>query len=241
MSPCVHGNAPMRANLTETAIKNAKPRPKAYKLSDEGGLYLEGSTAGGKLVLWRSYRLHFKNSNTRHNTPRGRRNHAPAFTWRWGYLTLQEANGITPQKGQTMAYQYTTWSPDLETGHAAIDNQHKQWIAAVNALFEAHKSGKGRKEVEQTMAFLVDYTIKHFSDEEKLQQRYGYPEYPAHKQTHAEFKETARGMAGTLYRDASTEEAISDVCLTMGRWVVNHIKAEDFKMTAYIRSKERNV
>ena len=49
----------MRANLTDTAIKNAKPRSKAYKLSDGGGLYLEVSPAGGK--LWRlKYRFQGK-------------------------------------------------------------------------------------------------------------------------------------------------------------------------------------
>lgn len=34
--------------LTETAIKNAKPKEKRYKLSDAGGLYIEVSTSGGK-------------------------------------------------------------------------------------------------------------------------------------------------------------------------------------------------
>ncbi|MDR2727223.1 MAG: integrase arm-type DNA-binding domain-containing protein [Deltaproteobacteria bacterium] len=49
----------MRANLTDTAIKNAKPRASAYKLSDGGGLYLEISPTGGK--LWRlKYRIQDK-------------------------------------------------------------------------------------------------------------------------------------------------------------------------------------
>lgn len=49
----------MRANLTDAAIKNAKPKLKAYKLSDGGGLYLEVSPAGGK--LWRlKYRFQDK-------------------------------------------------------------------------------------------------------------------------------------------------------------------------------------
>ena len=49
----------MRANLTDTAIKNAKPKAKAYKLSDGGGLYLEVSPTGGK--LWRlKYRIQDK-------------------------------------------------------------------------------------------------------------------------------------------------------------------------------------
>ena len=40
--------------LTDTTIKNAKPREKAYKLYDSAGLYLFISPAGGK--LWRSQR-----------------------------------------------------------------------------------------------------------------------------------------------------------------------------------------
>jgi hypothetical protein len=34
--------------LTDTACKNAKPRDKAYKLSDEKGLYLEIMPTGSK-------------------------------------------------------------------------------------------------------------------------------------------------------------------------------------------------
>ena len=39
--------------LTDTAIKNAKPKAKSYRLSDSGGLYLEVSPAGGKLWRWK--------------------------------------------------------------------------------------------------------------------------------------------------------------------------------------------
>jgi integrase len=45
--------------LTEVAIKGAKPRPKPYKVSDGGGLYLLVKTDGGR--YWRlDYRLHGK-------------------------------------------------------------------------------------------------------------------------------------------------------------------------------------
>jgi integrase len=45
--------------LTEVAIKGAKPRPKTYKMSDGGGLYLLVKTDGGR--YWRlDYRLHGK-------------------------------------------------------------------------------------------------------------------------------------------------------------------------------------
>jgi hypothetical protein len=41
----------MLGKLTDTAIRNAKPTTKPYRLSDGGGMYLEISPAGGK--LWR--------------------------------------------------------------------------------------------------------------------------------------------------------------------------------------------
>ncbi|QJD29825.1 Arm DNA-binding domain-containing protein [Methylococcus geothermalis] len=37
--------------LTDTAIKRIKPREKPFKLSDEKGLYLEVTPAGGR--YWR--------------------------------------------------------------------------------------------------------------------------------------------------------------------------------------------
>ncbi|MCE8023147.1 tyrosine-type recombinase/integrase [Billgrantia aerodenitrificans] len=45
--------------LTATAVRNAKPRDRTYRLADGGGLYLEVTTAGGK--YWRlKYRFHGK-------------------------------------------------------------------------------------------------------------------------------------------------------------------------------------
>jgi len=37
--------------LTDPAIRNAKPKNKPYRLSDERGLYIEITPSGGK--LWR--------------------------------------------------------------------------------------------------------------------------------------------------------------------------------------------
>ena len=139
-----------------------------------------------------------------------------------------------------MAYTYTKWDPDLATGHDTIDNQHQQLIAAVNELFDAHRSGKGRKEVERTMDFLVAYTVKHFSEEQQLQEKAEYPHYPAHRKIHDEFRGVAENLAAKLRRDGPTDEFISDVCVTIGRWVINHIKSEDFIMAAHLKSREQN-
>jgi len=137
-----------------------------------------------------------------------------------------------------MAYTYTTWTPDLITGHELIDAQHQQWIAAVNDLYDAQRRGGGEKEVEKVMVFLVDYTAKHFEEEEALQEKYGYPEYFGHKQIHADFKVVVQDLAKDLRRSGPTDDLVSHVCRTIGQWVVSHIKSKDIKMAAYLRSRE---
>lgn len=78
-----------------------------------------------------------------------------------------------------MKYELT---PDLLTGNALIDSEHRQLFAAINDLMDACSQGKGRDKILSTAKFLTGYVAKHFGDEEQLQMRSKYPNYPAHKQ-----------------------------------------------------------
>ena len=134
------------------------------------------------------------------------------------------------------------WSSGLETGNAAIDNQHRELFDVLNALYQARKSGKGQQEVKKTMEFMVAYTSEHFADEEQLQEKYNYPEYHAHKGIHDEFKRMVQKLAeGLPEDDALTDEFIAKVYAFVGEWLLNHIGGDDFKMAAYVRSRERRI
>jgi hemerythrin len=132
-----------------------------------------------------------------------------------------------------MAYQ---WDSSLETGHEKIDNQHKQLIAALNNIIEASRSGKGSAEVFKTLDFLTGYTIMHFSDEEKLQLQYDYPDYFVHKQYHDDFKVTVGQLTERLVKEGPTEDMVNLVTTSIGDWLLNHIKGDDFRMAAYVKA-----
>jgi hemerythrin len=135
-----------------------------------------------------------------------------------------------------MSYQ---WDSSLETGHEKIDNQHKQLIAALNSIIEASTSGKGSAEIFKTLDFLTGYTIMHFSDEEKLQVQYDYPDYLIHKRYHDEFKITVGELTKRLEKEGPTEEMVNIVTTAVGNWLLNHIKGDDFRMAAYVKARER--
>jgi hemerythrin len=134
-----------------------------------------------------------------------------------------------------MAYQ---WDSSLECGYELVDNQHKQLVAAVNNLMEASQSGQGDKAVMQTMDFLTGYTIKHFADEEKLQQKYDYPDYLIHKRIHDDFKVTVKGLTERLIKEGPSPELVNVVSTAIASWLLNHIKGDDFRMAAFVKAKD---
>jgi len=134
-----------------------------------------------------------------------------------------------------MAYNFT---PDLVTGNATIDSQHKELIAAINNLLDACSKGKGRDTLHDTAQFLYDYTTKHFADEEKLQLASKYPDYTNHKKYHEGFKKDVLDIITQLNAEGPTIVLVYKVNNSIAGWLLNHIKREDVKVAAHIRSKQ---
>ena len=116
-----------------------------------------------------------------------------------------------------------------------IDSQHKQLISAIAKLMEACSSGHGRKQIEETLDFLESYTAKHFGDEEKLQQRYKYPDYANHKRLHDGFKAVVSDLGRQMKAEGPTIALVGKVNSQIGGWLVKHIKKEDTKVAAHLR------
>lgn len=132
-----------------------------------------------------------------------------------------------------MAYQFT---PDLETGNTTIDMQHKQLIEAINNLLAACAQGKGRAEMEKTTKFLYDYTSRHFADEERLQAQSSYPDAVNHRRYHEEFKKVVKNLCDSLEKEGPTLVLVGQVNSAIAGWLINHIKREDSKVAAHIRT-----
>jgi hemerythrin len=133
-----------------------------------------------------------------------------------------------------MEYQ---WDKSLETGNSQIDAQHRQLIMAVNRLIRTCEEGKGKNELKKSLDFLTEYTIKHFFDEEQLQQHYNYPDFENHKKYHDGFKKVVRDFSVELIMKGASDSLIQDVQRKIGDWLITHIKGQDVKVAAHIRSR----
>ena len=132
-----------------------------------------------------------------------------------------------------MKYEFTQ---DLVTGNELIDYQHRALIDAVNKLYAACAAGKARQEISSATAFLVSYTDTHFRDEERLQIQYRYPDHIMHKRAHDAFKDVVAGITRKLDEQGPTIAVIGEVNTAVAGWLINHIKKEDTKVAAHIKT-----
>ena len=127
------------------------------------------------------------------------------------------------------------WSSDLETGNEAIDSQHKELFRLTSNVVEACESDKSQEILGDTLNFLASYTVKHFIDEEALQVEYDFPDYERHKKLHEEFKAKVVDLIHQYQEDPQSVDLRVHVNSTIIRWLLQHIKGEDFKIAGFIR------
>ena len=127
------------------------------------------------------------------------------------------------------------WQESYKLGDDRVDGQHRQIFALLSGLVCSCLDGSSVDQLKETLDFLVDYTIRHFYDEESLQVQYNYPGYGNHKQLHEDFKATVSGIAQKYNEEGSTDELCNCLNKIVARWLVCHITREDKKVGEYIR------
>ena len=134
-------------------------------------------------------------------------------------------------------YKYgLAWSEKFELQNEEVDSQHRRLFELLSELVAACMDGTDTVKLKETLDFLVDYTVKHFRDEEALQLRYNYPDYYNHRQLHETFKVTVAELVHKFERNGSSSELSNDVNKVIIHWLVGHIHNEDMKIGRYIRN-----
>ena len=131
-----------------------------------------------------------------------------------------------------------TFDSSIETGNRIIDNEHRQLIDAINKMLAAcAKPGSADAGAKAALQFVNQYIGQHFSHEQSLQRQYQYPDYERHKGLHEGYKKVVRDLTDEYIKNGSTPLMISKLTTNVGGWLINHIKREDKKLAAYIRTK----
>jgi methyl-accepting chemotaxis protein len=129
------------------------------------------------------------------------------------------------------------WDQTLATGNAHVDEQHKQLFAAINDILDTVAQNKSNEEIGKSLHFLSDYTVKHFSDEEKILREHRYPELDSHRKIHEDFKKTVRDLEADFNRRGASPELAGQIHTLVGEWLVFHIKGMDLQWAAFLKEQ----
>jgi hemerythrin-like metal-binding protein len=130
------------------------------------------------------------------------------------------------------------FTPDLETKVEVIDQQHKQLFQRINDVVALGLKSYSKEETDKTINMLGDYIVKHFSDEEALQQKYGYPKYEWHRGQHKLYIETFSKMKAEYAANGPSAAFTLQLNKSIIDWIVKHIRHVDVELGKFINENK---
>ena len=131
------------------------------------------------------------------------------------------------------------WTPNLSVGVGLIDEQHKTWFDKAEKLFEAGQKGHAKEYVGELLAFLEDYTKRHFSDEENYMRSIQYPGYEEQKAAHALFIDKLAKLRMDYETSGGNLLVILNANQMVLDWLTKHISTMDKKIGDFAKSTGR--
>lgn len=124
------------------------------------------------------------------------------------------------------------WNQELSINIAEVDAQHSTLVDMVNNLYDSMTAGSDEAVLLNTVNRMANYTVEHFSTEERHMEKYNDPGMPAHKEEHRDFVEKVLQVEEDL---KSGRVVLSmDILNFLSSWLVTHINGTDKKMGAFL-------
>lgn len=131
------------------------------------------------------------------------------------------------------------WTPDLAVGHDEIDGQHQELFRRANSLLDAMVEGRGRDEVERTLAFLSDYVGAHFRAEERQMSLHGYAALASHKAEHGAFVHDMLRLRDEFRAGGATLSLTLDLQRLVCGFLKGHILRTDQALAGFLKAQQR--
>lgn len=129
------------------------------------------------------------------------------------------------------------WNPNLSVGVDSIDGQHKTWFEKAEKLFEAGKNNQAKEYIGELLAFLDDYTKKHFADEEKYMLSIRYPGYEEQRSAHQAFITQLGKLRSDYQSSGGNILVILNANQMVIEWLTRHISNLDKKIGQFAQEK----
>lgn len=111
------------------------------------------------------------------------------------------------------------WRDAFKVNIPQVDQEHHRLFDLIKAL--------SLDSVEKTVDELLEYVVTHFSNEQALMEKSGYPAFEAHLKLHEEFGAQVAEFMGS--GDDWTEARVHEIRRFLNKWLIGHIMTHDLR------------
>jgi hemerythrin-like metal-binding protein len=129
-----------------------------------------------------------------------------------------------------------SWSDKYSVNVEEIDLQHQKLIELVNNLHSSVESRISKKELEQLLIELVEFTRFHFSTEDKYMKEYDFPGFAEHYKEHNALLNHMDNLVSAV-SNGKTPTFYSDYDISSD-WALTHITGHDKVLGKFLNSKD---
>jgi len=122
------------------------------------------------------------------------------------------------------------WSQDLETGHAAIDQEHREIFDRLNHIGAALDHGADPEALRQLIHLLLDYSQRHFRHEEHVMHCRRCPLHQANCTAHQDFVARTVHWLAIMNCGVVPTSLIADIHAELSAWIEQHIARIDLSL-----------
>lgn len=134
-----------------------------------------------------------------------------------------------------------SWQEEYNIGVDYVDNAHRQLFDILSDILNtfSEKDKDRYKEIcSGTIAYLKQYTVKHFEQEEAYMRSIDYAGYTAHKNIHDTLREvTLVALEKDLIENDFSEDSVLRLVGLLSGWLTGHIMIEDRAITGRVASR----
>lgn len=119
------------------------------------------------------------------------------------------------------------WRPEMSTGLAWQDEQHKEILKRIDELLEAMSSNHGASVVKDLFDFLEEYSINHFNSEEEYMRQHECSTCDLHVNCHKAFIANLTTLKEMYSRQGPSTMVVMKLQSWLSKWLVDHIMEVD--------------
>lgn len=130
---------------------------------------------------------------------------------------------------------FMQWSDKYVLGVSEVDEQHQKLFVLVNKMHDLVVSGEDQSAVGEVLDELIDYTVEHFTTEERLFKENEYPNYDQHKQQHDDLTQQVLELQENFKEKKIT--VTFEILEFLHDWLNEHTTNSDLDYARYAHAK----